>query len=145
MRAVKDDVVPATPGARRAALVVFLVAATSGAFAIYWLTASLNDLTELGRSDPDAALALFKSRVLPAFIVTVLVGVAGGLLLMRQGIRVLRAGEFPPPGMWTLQDTPRQRGRVATTIGWLLSATGFLLAAVPLGVLALVLWLLRGR
>ncbi len=139
------DIVPATPGARRLALSIFLIAAVAGALAIWWLTASLNDLTELARTDPDAAIALFKRRVLPAFILTVLVGVAGGLLLMRQGIRVVRAGEFPPQGMFTIHDTPRQRGAAAKAIGWVLAVTGFLLAAVPLAVLALMFWILRGR
>ena len=140
---MKNDHAPATPGARRLASIIWLVAAAAGAAIIWWLTSSLNELTELARTDRDAAIALFKSRVLPAFILTVLVGVAGGVLLMRQGIHVLRAGEFPPPGLLTLRDTPRTRDRVATAIGWLLAAAGFLLAAVPLLILAVILWILR--
>jgi hypothetical protein len=141
---VKNDHAPATPGGRRLASIVWLVAAAAGAAIIWWLTSSIDELTELARTDRDAAIALFKSRVLPAFILTVLVGVAGGVLLMRQGIHVLRAGEFPPPGMLTIRDTPRTRGGAATAIGWLLAATGFLLAAIPAVILGVILWILRG-
>jgi hypothetical protein len=138
---VADDLVPATPRAGHAALVVWLVAAAAGA-AIWWITSSLDDLTELARTDRESAVALFRTRVLPAFVVTVLVGAAGGALLMRQGIRVLRAGEFPVPGMLLIRDTPTRRGGMAVAMGWLLAVTGFVLTAVPLTILGLIFWLL---
>jgi hypothetical protein len=140
---VNKDIAPATPSAKRLGVIVWLVAAIAGTASIWWLTSSLNELTELARTDRAAAVALFKSRVLPAFILTVLVGVAGGVLLMRQGIQVLRAGEFPPPGMFALHDTPRKTGSGARTIGWLLASTGFLLAAIPLVILGVILWMLQ--
>jgi hypothetical protein len=140
---VNNDIVPATPGAKRLALIVWLIAASAGSIGVWWLTTFLNDLTELARTDRDAAIAIFKSRVMPAFVFTVLVGVAGGVMLLRQGLQVLRTGEFPPPGMFTVKDTIRTRGRSATVIGWLLAAVGLLLAAVPLAILAIVFWLLR--
>ena len=140
---MNKDTVPATAGAKRLAVIVWLVAVIAGTAIIWWLTSSLNELTELARTDRTAAVALFKSRVLPAFILTVLVGVAGGVLLMRQGIQVLRAGEFPPPGMFTLHDTPRKTGNGARTIGWVLASTGLLLAAIPLVILAVIFWMLR--
>jgi hypothetical protein len=134
---------PHGPGATHRALTMWVIVAVAGSVIIWWLTSSLNDLTELARTDHSAAVALFKTRVLPAFVITVLVGVAGGVVLMRQGLQVVRARLFPPDGMLMIRDTPRTHGRAAVTIGWLLAATGFLLAAVPLAMLAIILWLLR--
>lgn len=122
---------------------MWLVGIIAGSIAVWWLSSYLNDLTALARTDREAAIALFRSRVLPAFVLSVLAAVAGGVFLMRQGIQVVRAREFPTDGMYLVQDTARRRGRVARIIGWLLAITGFLLAAVPLAILAITLWLLR--
>jgi hypothetical protein len=138
-----SPVTPAGPGAKRLALTIWVILALAGSVVIWWLTSYLNDLTELARTDHAAAIALFKNRVLPAFVVTVLIGVAGGVLLMRQGLQVVRTREFPPAGMPMIRDTPRTHGRGAVIVGWLLSAIGFLLAAVPLAMLGIILWLLR--
>jgi hypothetical protein len=134
---------PGPPGATHPALISWILLAIAGSVVIWWLTSYLNDLTQLARTDHAAAVALFKSRVLPAFVITVAAGVAGGVLLIRQGLQVVRAREFPPDGMLMMRDTPRTHGRGAAAVGWLLAATGFLLAAVPLAMLGIILWLLR--
>jgi hypothetical protein len=128
---------------KRPALVVWLIVAIAGGFAVWWLTSYLYELTTLARTDRAAALALFKDRVLPAFVLTVTAAVAGGVLLMRQGLQIVRAGEFPSEGMRLTHETPRIHGRPAVAIGWLLATTGFLLAAVPLAILAVTFWLVR--
>lgn len=137
------DIVRADRRVRPIVWVVLLIGAVAGTAAVWWIRSSLDELTELARTDRVAAIELFRRRVLPPFVVVVFVGVAAGALMLRQGLQVLRAGEYPPAGMRMLHDTPRQRGRTAKVIGMVLAFTGFLLAALPLAILSLTLWLLR--
>lgn len=108
---------------RRAALALWLVGAVGGSIAVWWLTSYLETLTALARTDREAALALFRSRVLPALAVVVFVGVVAGLVVMRHGLLMYR----------------ESRGRA---VGALLATAGFIVAVVPLGFLILTLWLL---
>ena len=139
-----QDLLPADPKARRLALTVWVIGAVAGTIAVWYLSTYLDALTELGRTDRDAALALFRSRVLPALVVVVLVAVVSGALLLRQGLQIYRTGEFPPSGAPFIGATSKKSGPAARAIGAILAATGFLLAAVPLAILSLVLWMLRG-
>jgi hypothetical protein len=139
---VAKDIVPADPRAQRIAIAVLLAAALLGTPVVWWLSGYLDRLGELARTDRDAAIALFRSRVLPVFILLVLVGVAAGVLLLRQGLQVLRAGAFPPPGWRTVHDTPVRTGGAAKAVGVLMAAAGFLTGAIPLAILAAMLWLL---
>ena len=129
-----QDLLPADPRSRRLALVVWVAGAGAGTIAVWYLSSYLETLTELGRTDRAAALVLFRSRVLPALIVVVLVAVVSGALLLRQGLQIYRTGELPASGA----SLPAARA-----IGVVLAGTGFLLAAVPLAILSLVLWMLR--
>jgi hypothetical protein len=142
-RREEDEGVRADRGGQRMVWIMLLLGAVVGGVAIWWTQSALEDLTALAQTNRTAAIELFRTRVLPAFVITVLVGVVAGIMMMRQGLQILRAGEFPPPGMRTVADTPRQRGRIARVVGWLMSITGFLLAAIPLLILILFLWLLR--
>ena len=138
-----QDLLPADPKARRLALAVWAVGAVAGTIAVWYLSSYLETLSELGRTDRDAALALFRSRVLPALAVVVLVAVISGALLLRQGLQIYRTGEFPPAGAALIRPTPARIGSTARAIGAVLAVAGFLLAAVPLAILTLVLWMLR--
>jgi hypothetical protein len=108
---------------RRFAIVLWLAGAIGGSVAIWWLTSYLDTLTELARTDREAALALFRSRVLPALALVVLVGVAAGLVVMRHGLMMYREAR-------------------ARTAGAILATAGFIVAVVPLAFLILTLWLL---
>ena len=138
------DLLPADPRSRRLALIVWAAGAVAGTVAVWYLSTYLDTLTELGRTDRQAALALFRTRVLPALVVVVLVAVVSGALLLRQGLQIYRTGEFPPSGTGLMGGAPRKSGPGARAIGAVLACTGFLLAAVPLAILSLVLWILRG-
>lgn len=138
-----DDLLPADPRARRVAIVVWAAGAVAGTIAVWVLSSYLETLTELGRTDREAALALFRSRVLPAFIVVALVAVISGALLLRQGLQIYRTGEFPPAGAGLIRPTPRRTSSTARAIGAVLAATGFLLAAIPLAILSVIFWMLR--
>ena len=117
------DLLPVDPKARRLALIVWGVAAVAGTVAVWWLSSYLEALTELARSDRAASLALFRSRVLPALTAVVLVAVVCGALLLKQGLEIQRSN--------------------SRLIGAFMAFAGFLMAAVPLIVLSIVLWMLR--
>jgi hypothetical protein len=140
-----EDLLPADPRARRVAMIVWLIAAVAGTVAVWWLSSYLDSLTELARTDRAASLALFRSRVLPALMLVVLVAVVCGSLLLRQGLQILRSEQFPVEGARLIRQTPRRTGRSARLIGGFMALLGFLMAAVPLAVLSFVLWLLRGQ
>jgi hypothetical protein len=120
-----QDFLPADPKARRLALVVWGIAAVAGSAAVWWLSSYLESLTELARTDRAASLALFRSRVLPALMAVVLVAVVCGALLLKQGVEIQRTN------------------RSARMLGMIMAFAGFLMAAVPLIVLSVVLWMLR--
>ena len=109
---------------RRVAFAVWFVAATAGTLAVWWLSSYLESLTALARTDRDAAVALFRSRVLPAFAGVMLVAVGSGIFLMRHGYRAARNGTQP------------------RSVGMFLAFAGFLVAVVPLMLLGMVLWML---
>ena len=138
-----DDSLPADPRARRLAVILWVVAATLGTAAVWWLSSYIESLTVLGRTDRDAAAALFKSRVLPALWAVALVSIVAGAVLARQGQQVLRAGRFPLDGARVVRDTSRQTAGSARIIGIVLMTAGVLMALLPLGVAGLVTWALR--
>jgi hypothetical protein len=136
------DILPADPKARRLAIIVWAVGAVAGTVAVWWLSSYLDTLSDLARTDRQASLQLFRSRVLPALIVVVLVAVVSGALLLRQGLEIYRTAQFPPDGARLVKPTPRKAGGAARAIGAVLAATGFLVAAIPLAFLAIVFWML---
>jgi hypothetical protein len=138
-----DDLLPSNPRARRIAIALWAVGAIAGTIAVWYLAGYLEMLTELARTDREASLALFRSRVLPAFMIVVLVAVVSGGLLLRQGLQIYRTGEFPPSSAALIRSTPRRTGSSARALGAMLAATGFLLAAIPLAILSVVFWMLR--
>jgi hypothetical protein len=110
----------------RLALLLWVLAAVAGTVAVWWLSSYLESLTTLAETDRAAALALFRSRAMPALLVVVGVAVAAGAQLLRQGLQIARGGE-----------------RQARTLGNVMAAAGFVLAAVPLILISVVFWLLR--
>jgi hypothetical protein len=123
----------------RRVFIVWLIAAVIGSIAVWWLRSYLNDLTELARTDRAAALELFRTRGVPALLVVVAVAVASGAMLMRQGLQIVNAArdERREASMDTSRRPP------ALMAGWLMASAGFVLAAVPLALASVVLWLVR--
>ena len=135
--------IPADPQAKRLAVMVWLVGATVGTIAVWWLSSYIESLTELGRTDRAAAAALFKSRVLPALWVVALVSLVAGGVLARHGLLVLRAGRFPPDGTRVIRDTPQRTGGAARAAGILLTTAGVLMALLPVAMVLLMMWAMR--
>ena len=115
---------PKNPTARRLALIGWALAALGGTVAVWWLSSYLETLTALAQTDRAAALALFRTRAMPAMLVVVGVAVAAGAVILRQGLQIARADP---------------QGRM---LGNIMAAAGFLLAAVPLALISVVFWLL---
>ena len=139
-----QDFLPADPKTRRQALIAFAVLAVAGTVAVWWMSSYLDTLTTLAHTDREASLHLFRTRVVPALAVVVLVAVVSGAMLARQGVAIVRSGEFPPPDTAVIRETRSHAGGPAKMIGGLLVVTGTLMAIVPLLLLAFVLWSLRG-
>ncbi len=117
---------PTNPTARRLALIGWTLAAIGGSVAVWWLSSYLETLTALAQTDREAAVALFRTRAMPALLVVVGVAVAAGAVLLRQGLQLARGAE--------------PQGR---TLGNVMAVAGFVLAAVPLVLISVVFWLLR--
>ena len=137
------DFLPAHPRARRWALIAWALGAVAGTVAVWWLSSYLDTLSELARTDRAASLHLFRTRVLPALVVVVLVAVIAGAMLLRLRLQVFRTAEFPPTGASLIRPVSPAGAGTARAIGTVLAVTGFLLAAIPLAILSVVLWLLR--
>ena len=114
----------------RATLIAWGAAAIAGTVAVIWLRGYLQELVVLAETDREGSLALFRSRVLPALGGIVVIAVAAGAVLMRQGLGLVNA-------------PPDDRTRAPKTLGWVMACAGFLMAAVPLALLSLVFWLLQ--
>ena len=123
----------------RRAFLVWLIAAVVGTIAVFWLRSYLNDLTELARTDRAAALELFRTRGVPALLVVVAVAVASGAMLMRQGLQMVNAAREAHRA----DSNGTTRRPPALMAGWVMASAGFILAAVPLALASVVLWLVR--
>jgi len=118
-------VLPTHHVAQRLALVAWILAAVAGSVAVWWLSSYIETLTALAQTDRQAAMALFRSRALPALLVVLGVAVAAGAFLLRQGLQIARGAE--------------RQGR---TLGYVIATAGFVLAAVPLILISMLFWLL---
>jgi hypothetical protein len=127
---VSDPIFSTDPRGRRLAVIVLAVLGVAGTVGIWWLTSYLDSLTTLAETDREAALSLFRTRVLPVFVVVVLIAVVAGGLLLRQGLQMYR-GLVPAP-----------RAGPARAIGAALAVAGVLMAGVPLAMLTVVVWVL---
>ena len=79
------DPVTSDPDTRRTAYVVWIAAAVAGTAAVWWLSSYVDSLAVLARSDPEASFRLFRTRVLPALAVIVIVAIGAGAWLARYG------------------------------------------------------------
>ena len=127
---------------RGLAVAAWLIVASAGTVAVWRLSAYIESLTALARSDRAAATVLFRSRVLPAVGVIALISVFAGAILARQGVVALRSGRLPQDdGAGVDEADPGQRG--ARILGLLFIAAGALMGVVPLALFAMMAWALR--
>lgn len=119
------SVIPADPRLRRRAMLTTVCLSIAGAIGLWLLYRYLRNTRSLDSAALDVATVrlLWIVRLAAAVSVACLVGL--GLWMMRLGRRVLRAGEYPPPGAKVVKTTRVRTGPRARVIGnlLLLSAT----------------------
>jgi hypothetical protein len=133
-------VLPTSPGGKRGALIGWTLAAVVGTIGVWWLSSYMETLATLAETDRDAALALFRSRALPALFLVVGVAVAAGVFLARQGLQLVTLTKPAEDD----QSSPEEKRAKASArlMGWMLATAGVLMAMVPLTLLVVVFWLL---
>jgi hypothetical protein len=131
------DVRPADPAVRRRAVLVLVVGTCVGALLIVAFERYRIPLSDWVLADP----AVSSRRLRLVFL-----GLAGLFLapllafaayIWSLGVKVVRAREFPPPGLRVIRDTPVVRGERAVSRGRLLKVLALAcgIAAVALGLL----------
>jgi hypothetical protein len=129
----------ADPAVRRQAVLILVVGTILGALLIVGFQRYHIPIRDWIRSEPGASAqrANWALLLLAAFLIGPLLGLA--TYLWSLGGRVLRAREFPPPGLRVIRDTPVITGEGAISRGRLLKllALGCGIASVALG---LLLW-----
>jgi hypothetical protein len=126
---------PASSSDKRTAFIIWIVVFLVGSALVWWLSAYLDRLTAMGQTDREGALALFKSRALPALLAVVAIAVAAGAILLRQGLQMINAAR-------EAADPSHQPRASMRRLGSVLAVAGFVVAAVPLVFISLVFWLL---
>lgn len=132
------DIQPADPRARRTAVRIVLVGAVAGAVLLWWSQRAMPDLEAWVLRVPGAE----------AWRATVVLGAVGVLLaapllgfaayLWMFARRVARSQRFPPPGMGVVRETPVLSGQRAVTRARVLQGLSVVLAALALGLIAML-------
>ena len=136
-----EGLVPPSGRVKQLTLTVWTTIAVLGTIGVWRFSAYLDSLTALAHLDRAAALEQFRWRVLPVFILLVVVAVFAGGVLMRQGLRIVREGGLPVDDS-EHSDNPGRQSRRSPMIGRVLALAGFLMAGVPVAMLSLLFWLL---
>lgn len=135
------------PAARRRVGLVLVVAAGLGSLSIAGFIRYRASLTDWVLADPRASA--HRIRLVFVLLTTVLAAplLAFSAYLWWLGEKVVRAREYPPPGLRVIRDTPIITGDRAACRGRVLKvlAVGFGVASVVLIVLVWRLGLLLGR
>ena len=113
----QNDVIHADRRLQWFAIGLILVAAVVGAGILVWLQSYLQFQLQLLQSDPQRAaeniLAVTRMMLIAFGLSLVAFSVYFGWL----GMRVLRSGQFPPPGMKVVRDTRLRLGSAARLTG----------------------------
>jgi hypothetical protein len=131
------EVRKADPAARRQAVVLVVFGALVGALLILGFERYRTPLHDWLLSDPRELGHRVKLVFLLAAALLSAPLAAFAAYLWSLGAKVIRAGEFPPPGYRVIRDTPVIAGRGAVLRGRSLKAL-----ALSLGVASVLLWML---
>jgi hypothetical protein len=124
------------PGpASQGVLITWGVLAVLGTIGIVYVASYIETLTELGRTDRDAAAALFRTRVLPVLWIVALLALTAGTILSRQGLRLLRSGAGGQ------RHRPVRPGTAGQAIGMVFTVAGAAMAILPLLGVCYLTWL----
>lgn len=136
------EVVRADPVYRRRFLMTMVLASVVGTVVLWRIEPYLTALqVELKHQVPRERLVQILNQLGVGALVMYIFLWIGAAALFRDGLRIRRAGQFPPPGAKVLRDTPVVRGDIARMRATLLMASGVLLGVclVVLGLMGLQL------
>lgn len=106
---------------------------------LFFLKGRLDRLAALSTAAPELAAEQFQRlAVRVAALLLVLTGAVGSLGSYL-ALRILRTGQYPPPGLRVVRDTPLRTGRPARRVALLLGTLAALVFLGGLG-LSVVLW-----
>lgn len=114
---VEGKVVKADATRRWLVLGCLALAAMISVVVFVWMQSYLQSQLQSFSADPEGTSAniSFVTRILLVALAVGLIGFA--LYFGWLGLRVLRAGQFPPPGMKVIRDTPIRHGSAAKLTG----------------------------
>ena len=129
----------ADAAARRTAALVLLAGTCVGALLLVAFTRYRIPLSDWVLAGPGSSALRVKLVFLlvPALLLAPLIALA--VYLWALGGRVVRAREFPPPGLWVIRDTPIVTGERAVSRGRLLKVLA-LGCGIASAALAVLLW-----
>jgi len=133
------DIRKTDPNARRKVVLILVVGTCAGALLIAAFERYRIPLSDWVLADPGASAQRARSVLILLAVLLLAPLLAFAAYLWSLGERVVRAREFPPPGLRVIRDTPVITGESAVSRGRLLKvlALGCGIAAAALG---LLLW-----
>lgn len=133
-----NALVYADPRLRKRAIIVILTTALVGVLYLYWLSGFLHEVELLSMTDWKAAIEKLWPPLLATIVAVLCSSGAVAGILTYLAVRVYRTGQYPPPGIRVLWDTPLRTGRAATVAATLILILA--VAAIVYG--ALTIWLI---
>ena len=91
-----------------------LITALGGGVYLYFFNDFLRDMEALATASPQLAVEQLKPIRIAIVASTLCISTTLAGVLAYVALRVLRAGQWPPPGMPVLWETPIRTGRQAT-------------------------------
>lgn len=138
-----SEVQKADPTLRRRAILVAVFGAAIGALLIAGFGHFRGSLHEWLVSDPAETAFRAKLVICAAAFLLAAPLIAFAVYLWLLGVRVVRAQQFPPPGLRVVRDTPVVAGHGAVTRGQAMQVVAVCLGAGA-AVLCLFFWWLTG-
>jgi hypothetical protein len=118
---------------------VVAIGALAGALLIATMQSQLGALQKVAAENPAVIQENFGIITWALIAAVVLPVWAFNIYLWRLGSRIVVTGQFPPPGMKVLRDTPVLRDAAARKCGRLLQVVAAVTSAAALGI-AIALW-----
>ena len=137
MKAEEPMILEADPAYRRKMVLALIVLAVLGGAALILTKSVLDGIEALAAVDPDAAIQKIKGLIVGIIAVNAVLSSVFGLWFVLLAVRVFRSGQFPPPGMKVVRDTPIRTGKKAKVAGAALSGAAVLVLSTNLIVIYL--------
>ena len=142
---MRETILPADHSLRRQTFLWGVLLAVLGIVGIRYLASYLDGLTALQLTDPQRAAEKYTRLLLLLAAGDALIACSLGGVLIYFSCRVLRSGQFPPPGMRVIQDTRLRTGSGARFVAVAALALAGVIVVAGLWVSARMVWAVRGR